>query len=200
MMAGSDPPRADVDARVAAHVADGALREAATVIVRAYGPAILGYLATLLRDDDEARETFSEFAEELWKALPRYAKRSSVKTWAYAIAYHCALRHRRARARRRTRPLEDTEWSKLAAIVRSTSRSFSRTAAERKLDVLRRTLSDEEQTLLVLRLDRRMSWEEVAVVLGEKGPAAAAAVRKRFQRLKERLRAAAEREGLVRPE
>lgn len=42
-----------------------------------------------------------------------------------------------------------------------------------------------------------MSWEEIAVVLRRPGEAAPAALRKRFQRLKERLREVAEREGLV---
>jgi RNA polymerase sigma-70 factor (ECF subfamily) len=166
--------------------------------VQAYGPGILGYLATLLRDDEAAREAFSEFGEELWKSLPRFAHKSTVKTWAYSIAYHCGLRYRQAQARRRTRPLRTSEYSKLAASIEAASRSFSRSAADRKLDVLRRTLTDEEQTLLVLRLDRQMAWDEIAQVLGPEG-VEVAALRKRFQRLKERLRAAAEREGLVPP-
>lgn len=169
---------------------------AASAIVRAYGPGILGYLATLLGDADVARDAFSEFAEQLWRSLPRYAAKSSAKTWAYAIAYHCALRQRRARGRRRTRPLRESEYSRLAADVATTaSRSFSRSAAERKLDVLRRALAPEEQTLLVLRLDRQMSWEDIAVVLGTK--ASATTLRKRFERLKTRLRSLAEREGLL---
>lgn len=174
-------------------IAEGRLAEAATAIVRGYGPGILGYLATLLRSDEDAREVFAQFGEELWRGLPRFERNSSVKTWAYAIAYHCAQRHRRSGARRRTRPLRSSEYSKLAASIASTSRSFSRTAAERKLDRLRATLDDEEQTLLVLRLDRKMAWQEVAEVVGLDS----AVVRKRFSRLKERLRELAEREGLI---
>jgi len=192
----SGPPPTELEGRLEALIAGGALAEAATAVIRGYGPGILGYLATLLREDEAAREAFSEFAEELWKALPRFAKKSSVKTWAYAIAYHCALRYRRARARRRARPLRDSEFSKIAASVHATSRAFSRTAADRKLDALRKSLTDEEQTLLVLRLDRRMSWEEIAEVLGSP-PGGSSTLRKRFQRLKDRLRRAAEREGLV---
>lgn len=197
-MTASAATPSELEARLAVLLEQGALGAAATEIVRGYGPGILGYLSTMLRDDDAAHEAFSMFAEELWRALPRYGRRSSVKTWAYAIGYHCALRYRRGLARRRTRPIRSSEHSKLAASVHTVARSFSRTEADRKLDVLRQTLDEEEQTLLILRLDRRMSWEEIGRVLGTKR-AAIPALRKRFQRLKERLRAHAEREGLVAP-
>jgi RNA polymerase sigma-70 factor, ECF subfamily len=187
----------DVEDRVAALLAAGAPADAATAIVRGYGPGILGWLAALLGDDEAAREVFSAFGEELWRALPRFERRSSAKTWAYAIAWNCARRWRRTRARRRTRPLRDSEYSKIAASVAEASRTFARTAAGRRLDALRRTLSDEEQALLVLRLDREMEWRDIARVLGEKGAAAPAALRKRYQRLRERLRRAAEAEGLL---
>jgi len=77
---------------------------------------------------------------------------------------------------------------------------------------LRASLSVEEQTLLVLRVDRELEWEEIAEVLGPgpedddtppggggARPAArrAAALRKRFERLKARLREEAMKNGLV---
>lgn len=185
------------ESRVLAAIDAGDFAMAATLIVREYGPGLLGFIASIVRDDQVTRDVFSEFGEELWKALPRYAKQSSVKTWAYAVAYRCVLRQRRQLARRRTRPLRDSEYSQLAASIRTASRTFSRSAAERKLDVLRARLRPDEQTLLILRLDRQMSWDEIAAVLRIRSTAAPAVARKRFQRLKQRLRADAEREGLL---
>ena len=52
-----------------------------------------------------------------------------------------------------------------------------------------------KQTLLVLRVDRRMTWDAIAAVLG--GGVKAPTARKRFERLKERLRLLADREGLL---
>jgi RNA polymerase sigma-70 factor (ECF subfamily) len=180
----------DTEARLVTELRAGNRAEVATAIVRDYGPGLLGYLGAMLRDDEAARDAFSELAEELWKSLPRFAFRSSLKTWAYSIAYHCVLRARRAQARRRTRPLHDSEYSKLAAAV---SRSFARSAADRKLDALRATLDDEDHTLLVLRINRGMAWHDIGVVVG----ADATTARKRFQRLKERLRRDAQRAGLI---
>ncbi len=65
------------------------------------------------------------------------------------------------------------------------------TRAER----LRAQLEPDEQMLLTLRLDRELDWREIAVVLEDEPPAddaavtrAAAALRKRFERIKEKLR------------
>lgn len=183
-----------LEERLAGLLARGDLVGVATAVVRGYGPGILGFLAALLRDPAAARDAFSDFGEALWRALPRFAGKSSVRTWAYGIAYRCALRARRAgaRAQARVRPLRDSERSKLAATVESTAASFTFTAARRKLEALRATLTPSEQTLLVLRLDRQMAWEDIALVLRA---SSAAALRKRFERLKERLRRAAATAG-----
>jgi RNA polymerase sigma-70 factor, ECF subfamily len=57
-----------------------------------------------------------------------------------------------------------------------------------ELEALRAELSDEDQTLLVLRLDQDLTWEEVAEVLSLEGRAVeAATLRKRYERIKGRL-------------
>jgi RNA polymerase sigma-70 factor (ECF subfamily) len=70
---------------------------------------------------------------------------------------------------------------------------------------LRERLEPEERMLLMLRVDQRLSWEEVARVMAEtEAPLGnaelkkrAAALRQQFQRLKTRLRALAEEDGLI---
>ena len=66
------------------------------------------------------------------------------------------------------------------------------------LDRLREALSAEEQTLLFLRLDQQLEWTEVAEVLSAGGPVVEpAALRKRYERLKERLAKLAKEQGLT---
>jgi len=63
---------------------------------------------------------------------------------------------------------------------------------------LRESLDREEQTLLILRVDKAMAWEDVAEVLRADGdPATPAALRKRFERLKEKLGRLAREQGLI---
>ena len=50
----------------------------------------------------------------------------------------------------------------------------------------------------MLRIDRELEWEEIAAVLAADGVEVnAATLRKRFERLKERLREQAEEQGLL---
>ena len=78
------------------------------------------------------------------------------------------------------------------------SRSTDPARDEVRLARLRTLLPPEDHALLVLRLDREMSWEEIADVLSASGtPVSAAALRKRYERVKERLARRARDEGLV---
>ena len=85
--------RAELEAVVGRHLDSGELAAAATAAIRGYGPEILGYLAAVLRDDDAAAEAFSRFAEDLWKGLPGFRRKSSMRTWAYRVAWNAASSH-----------------------------------------------------------------------------------------------------------
>jgi RNA polymerase sigma-70 factor (ECF subfamily) len=76
----------------------------------------------------------------------------------------------------------------------------TRIQAERERDVyarIRRELAEDDQTLLVLRVDRDLAWRDIAIVmLGEEAGSdeltrKAAALRKQFERIKDQLRALA---------
>lgn len=177
----------EVEERIAAAMAAGDHRAAATEVIRGYGPRILGYLNVVLRDDLDAGDAFSLFAEAVWRGMPAFAGRSSARTWAFKAAWSAAMKVRDDAWRRLGRRLDTGEASVLAAEVRTrTGLRYERQRAE--LETLRLLLSDEDQTLLVLRLDQELSWEEVAEVLALDGePVQVATLRQRFARIKERL-------------
>jgi RNA polymerase sigma-70 factor (ECF subfamily) len=186
-----------VEVEVQGRLAEGDLRGAATLAIQAYGPKVLGYLRSILRDDNDAADAFSSFAEDLWRGIGGYRGEASFKTWAYKLAW-CAAMHVRSDAYRRLgRRLESGEASALAADIRT--RSAVRDEVQRRgLDRLRATLTPEEQTLLFLRLDLQLGWSEVAEVLSATGTEVdAAAVRKRFERLKTELARLVREQGLL---
>jgi RNA polymerase sigma-70 factor, ECF subfamily len=173
-------------------------RAAAEAIVRDYGPQILGYLTSVLRNDADAADVFSQFTEDLWRGLPGFRRECPVRVWAYRLAWHAAARHLRDPYRARGRRLETTELSRIAEEVRSSMLLGRREARQRSIDKLRARLAPDEQTLLVLRLDRDLSWRDVAAVLAVDGEALdEAALRKRFERLKDKLAQMAKDEGLL---
>jgi RNA polymerase sigma-70 factor (ECF subfamily) len=188
----------DLEPRILALLDAGDLSGSATEALRGYGPQILGYLTAVMRDEDDAHDVFSQFAEDLWRGLPGFRRESSVRTWAFRLAWHAASRYARDPYRKRHRPILTTEASKIAEQVRSTMSTYAPGGRADRLLKLRESLDKEEQTLLILRVDKAMPWEDVAEVLRADGePATPAALRKRFERLKEKLGRLAREQGLI---
>jgi RNA polymerase sigma-70 factor (ECF subfamily) len=182
-----------LEVQIAEALASGDTATAATVGVRGYGPQILGYLTAVLRERDLAEDAFSVFTEDLWKGLDGFRGGSSFRTWAYKLAYHAALRVLRDPHHRRGVTLPTSMAEGLAASIRSETPLHLRTDMKTSVQRLREELSPEEQTLLVLRIDRRLDWREVAEVMDAEEPT----IRKRFERLREKLRRLALERGLL---
>jgi RNA polymerase sigma-70 factor, ECF subfamily len=183
------------DDRVAALLGRAEVDEAATAALQALGPAVLGYLAALLGEDD-GREVFSLVAEDVWRGLPGFRFECSLRAWIFRLAWRAASRFQRDPWRRRAEPLPSGLASRRAASIAAASDLPG--GRRDALRALRRLLTPEEQTLLVLRVDRELEWPEVAEVLSGAGPPVdPAALRKRFERLKDRLATLARAEGLL---
>ena len=202
--------REELEAGIRSRADAGDFAGAADVAVRGYGREVFEFLAALHRNDDDAREVFSLFAEGIWRGLPGFAWHCSFRTWAYAVARKSSLRFRRDARRRNRRLAELPEGSGLSAVaeeVRSATVSYLKTAGKSRFAALRESLPAEDQALLMLRVDRQLPWIDLAQVLHEESaePLAgdalkreAARLRKRFQLLKEKLYEMGRREGLVR--
>lgn len=191
-------PGVDLDQQVRALLAAGDARGAAAAALRALAPDLLRLLRSLLRDEALAGEAFSLAAEHLWRGLPAFEWRSSLKTWAFRLAMNAAANVRDDAWRRKGRPFATGEASALAADLRT--KTVLRDERHRQaLLALRAELTPEEQALLALRLDQGLEWGEVAQVLAAEGGAAPspATLMKRFERLKERLGKLARARGLL---
>jgi RNA polymerase sigma-70 factor, ECF subfamily len=195
------------EAEIRAAFERGELAAVATLTIERYGPELFGFLAASLRNVNDAEEVFSRFAEAFWLSLPRFGWRCSARTWAYKIARRAAGHYRQAeRHRGRAVPLSQASGlSEAVARVRTKTAAHLQTAVKDRFQQLRESLSEEDQTVLVLRVDRGLSWLELAEVMLEDGAATsgedlareAQRLRKRYQLVKERLRALARAEGLL---
>jgi RNA polymerase sigma-70 factor (ECF subfamily) len=184
-----------VDDRVAALLQAGEADGAATAVIETLGPAVLGYLASM-HDEDDARDVFQAWSSDVWRGLPGFRFEASVRAWAFRLAWHASSRFRRDPWRQRGVPLADSAASRLAASIAGQSRMPG--GRKDTLRALRLRLPPEDQTLLVLRVDKDLEWSEVADVLAEDGQRPEeAALRKRFERIKDRLAAMAREEGLL---
>lgn len=189
------PPDADVERMVCGLLDERAIRRAAELAFRHHGAGIHAYLRGVARDGAVADEAFARFAESVARDLPDWQRRASLRTWLYSVARHALANQRRSSRRHRARfaSLEETFGTEIAAEIRERTQTFMNTERLSRFVEIRRSLSEDEEELLALRLDRGMPWLEIAAIVEPEAtdPArAAASLRKRFERLKQKLQQA----------
>jgi RNA polymerase sigma-70 factor (ECF subfamily) len=192
-------PDLDEERAIQALCRSGAHADATTAALRRYGVELLGFLRAIAGDHDLAAEAFAELGEDVWKGLPRFRWEASLRSWLYALARNALAQLRRDPRRRIERNLPLSIAPEMAALVRTVTRDIQRTEVKDEFRVLRDQLDPDEHELLLLRLDRGLSWKEIAQIVGGDGDldARAAALRKRFERAKQRLKKLAIEHGLI---
>lgn len=175
--------------------------EAATVALRGYGPELYSFLAAMHGPSD-ADDVFADVSARLWRGLPTFAWKSSLRTWAYTIARNASMTWR-TKPRREVALDDASEVGKLAVEIRTATRTYLRTDTKSKFAELRAALPVEDQELLILRVDRNLDWKELAQTLAASPldddalAREAARLRKRFSVLKDKLLEAGRAAGLV---
>lgn len=176
----------------------GESKEAATRVIEAFSREAEFYLRAMLRDPEDVADAHQQWAENVWRGLPRFEGRCSLRTWSLRLACNVALNMRNEAYARRVRRFDTGEASALAAsLLTSSGRSLDR--KREALQELRKELTPEEQTLIYLKTDLELSWDEAADVLAEEesGRVSADTLAKRYERLKARLGVLARKKGLI---
>jgi RNA polymerase sigma factor (sigma-70 family) len=193
-----------IDTEVGELVRGGELDRAATKVLEEYGPELYGFLVNMLNNEGDAGEVFSQAAEDLWKGLGTFRFGCSLRTWIYVLGRHAASRYKRSPWNKGERRRSDSRIQSLANVARSRTQPWLRTEIKDRFAAIRESLDEEDRTLLTLRIDRAMAWEDVArVTLEEDSPEKLKLtretdrLRKRFQLLKGELRKKAEEAGLL---
>lgn len=172
----------------------GEIDRATDRALRAYGPELIGWLCAISTNEADAYDAFSWMSEELWKSLRRYQGGCSMRAWCYMLARQGA-----ARVHARTQQRVEEPVSSLSSIVHTAGQIWSTTRREQTRNEviyseIRESLDAEDQMLLVLRVDRDLSWRDIAIVIlgdtttEEELARKAAALRKQFERVKVYLR------------
>ncbi|MGE5181844.1 MAG: RNA polymerase sigma factor [Acidobacteriota bacterium] len=194
----------DAEVELAALVQSHALERAATRALEIYGDEVYGFLINVVGNESDAAEVFGQLCEDMWRGLPAFEARSSVRTWLYVLARHAASRFRRAPWHRGDRRTGSSGLDELVARTYTRTNPWQRTDVKDRFAQLRESLDPDDRALLVLRVDRGMPWGDIArITLEDETPDERAIARetdrlaKRFQRLKEQLRDRAREAGLI---
>jgi len=177
-----------VDAELGPLLGAERFMEATTLVLRTLGPEILGFLSAVLGNVD-GDEVFAAFSESLWRSLAAYRSKCGIRTWAYMLARQQIARHRKG-ARQQPPQIRISE---LADVLQEVRRTY--TTRRATLTRLRNELGIEDRELLILRIDRELSFDEIALLFVEDPSTAdepalrreAARLRKRFQLIKDQL-------------
>jgi RNA polymerase sigma factor (sigma-70 family) len=164
--AASDPER---DALAA--LDRGRFEEALAVLMRTYGSAVYRYCRQTVGDDDLAQEVHQMTFVQAYEGLPRFSRRSSLRTWLFGIARHRCLDLLKISRRRRKRfgPIEDT-FEPPAPDRSAEDRLADRSRAGALADCLR-ALAPHVRDTVLLRFQQNLSYPEIAALSDEKAPA-----------------------------
>lgn len=174
---------------------EGDIRGVAADALKAYGPEVHGWLCAVLRDRDAADEVYGMLALDVVKDLPSFQWLCSLRGWIYTLGRHRMLAWRRASENRPGRVVTLDERHPDDGRARTDTAPWKKTSVKERMRALREQLDPEDQTLLILRVDRDLAWRDVAHVMNERE----ATLRKRFERTKARLRELARASGLIEP-
>jgi RNA polymerase sigma-70 factor, ECF subfamily len=160
------PASSEFDRQVREILRAGDTRGAATLVLRELGPEVLGFLSGVLGDAD-ADEVYSAWSERLWRSLKGFEGRCSLRTWTYVLARREISRFRKGMRRHAEGRVPLSEIKDVLAVPRTRTRTTMGTTKQLQLTALRDELPIEDRTLLILRVDRKLSFDEIALVFAE---------------------------------
>lgn len=191
-----------LDTAVRALAAAGDVNGAVTAALQGYGDEVYSFLLSRLRDEDVASDVFAQASADLLASMATFQWRCSLRTWFYRLARAAATRHHRTPSNRADRRVALSRISEAVDQVRSRTQLHLRSEVKDGLRKLREQLDPDEQQLLMLRVDRDLSWTEIAEIIDDDDDPkviarTSARLRQQFQTLKDRLRELAIAEGLL---
>jgi RNA polymerase sigma-70 factor (ECF subfamily) len=175
---------------------------AVTLGLEGYGTEIRKLMWVVLKERSRVDDAFGMFSEELLKSLPGFRWQSSFRTWVHGMARNICLQALRSPGARE-RLMTEGALDRQPQGERTETPPWMKTDIKRRFRSLQGRLSPHEQLLLELRVDRHLSWEQIARAVSDQPLSRAelgkksAVLRQQFQRLKVRLRELAIDESLL---
>jgi RNA polymerase sigma-70 factor (ECF subfamily) len=142
---------------------------AVTRLVERWRRPLYGYLVKFTGQAADAEDLFQDTWVRVLGALPRYEEREQFKSLLFTVANRLAIDH--ARRRSRFRLEEDSEDAPLAERVTAGLESCPewRMAGRQRETLLRQAidgLPETQRSVVLLRLEAGMSFQEIAEVQG----------------------------------
>lgn len=162
-------------------------------LVSHYQQPVYNLVRRLLRDPSEASDVVQEVFLKVFRAVPRFEGRSSLKTWIYRVAVNEAYNHRRWFGRHRSHDValearDDGPANYAETLPDPGASPFQTTLTRENHAVIEETLKELKPVFrqaVILRDIEELSYEEIAEVL----QISVGTVKSRILRGREALRA-----------
>ena len=160
-MPGADA--SDEDLMLAYGAGDGAAFE--VLYARHRGP-LFRYLQRQLRDQGTAEELYQDVWQKVIVARGRYRPDARFSTWLFQIAHNRLGDHWRAAKHRPPPPVDAMERAEREPDPDSPERSLSAFEERRRLQRALEELPEDQREVVLLRLERELSLEEIGEITG----------------------------------
>lgn len=137
-------------------------------LVRSYHKKVLGYCLSMLNNRTDAEEAAQDIFVKAYQALARFKGDSSFSTWLYRITANHCLDILRKRNRRKTvswDALVEKEGERMHALVSANDPGASRLEDRQMADRILSTLTEDHRTVLTLREQDGLEYQEIAEIL-----------------------------------
>lgn len=152
---------ADADTELLRRIAEGDLRGAGTLLVRAHADAVYALCRAMVRDASAAEDLSQDVFGRAFAALEEFRGEASPRTWLLRIAKNRCIDHLRAR-RREPLGLDDPPDAYPADEPLAIDAILARTDVEHALAAL----DEGERALMVLRFGHGLGYPELAGAFG----------------------------------
>jgi len=157
----------DPDSDLLGLVASGDMTTALRLLMQRHGAPVYRYCREALRDAALADDVHQQVFIEAYRDLPAFKRRSSVRTWVFAIARHRVLDAAKSR-RRAESHLHDDDATGVADPRPSPGESIDDARLREALIACLDTLREQVRTALLLRFQQGFTFEDMAEVCREK--------------------------------
>ena len=138
------------------------------LLMRDYGTAVYRYCRQMVEEEDLADEAHQMTFVQAYEGLPKFAGRSSLRTWLFGIARHRCLDLVKINRRRRKRfPLMD-ELPDQPAPEETAEESLAARSRLSALGQCLRELAPHVRTAVLLRFQQGVTYEEMSRLEGER--------------------------------
>jgi RNA polymerase sigma-70 factor (ECF subfamily) len=138
--------------------------------MKSYGDAVLGHCLRVVRDRALAEDIRQQVFLEAFRDLPRFERRSTLRSWLLGIAVHRCLDALKARKRRDARIDSGEEEAVVAAPDRSPdpSHHVDREQMTRALENCLDGLSEEVRMTVLMKFQLGLSYEEMSPMVNQR--------------------------------